>query len=300
LETVQVGVRQRRLRETMREGRQREIDEEEARNVRAVEEFIAGEEAAAEARLVEEEEVRRREEEVRRREEEERRRREEEMRRQEEEARRESLRNKYHGLEIELAELHEYQRTQVHSRHESEGRNLAQQYDSRLSSLSTLHSREVENLTLESKFKIEDWEQHFETEYTSRLVEEQRVEEQYLSELQDYWKGAKDEAYKIRESMDSLREEQQKGFREWNAWRKNQIKTLGESHRRSLDWLEGKQRSEAREVQGQWDIDIIEEGRMCDADSRWVDAVVSERIAILRSLEAEELGDGQIGVAVAL
>jgi hypothetical protein len=300
LETAQAGVRTRLARETEREGRQREVEEEERRNVRLVEEFIEREEAAAEVRRVEEEEERRREVEVMRVKEEKKRRREEEMTRQEEEARRESLGSKYHGLEIELTELHEYQRTQVHSRHESESQTLAKQFDTRFSTLSTLQSQELKNLTLESKVKMEDLEKYFETEYASRLTEEQRVEAQYLSELKKYWNGIRYEVYTIRESRDSLREEQQKGFREWNARRMNQIETLEESQQRSLEWLERKHMSEAREVQGRWDIDRVEEVRMCDADAKWVDAVFAERVAILKTLEEEELEDGQIRVAVAM
>ncbi|EHK98774.1 hypothetical protein M7I_5282 [Glarea lozoyensis 74030] len=175
------------MQEASRVARNREFEEEERRNVQLVEEFIARENAAAEAKRTEEEKVRR----------------------LEEEARRASLRDQFQDLAVELEDLHVYQRIQIQSRQQYEAKVLDKQFSAQLTSLKSTQSAESAKLDSETSAKLQELETQFMAEYTSRVIEENRAEAELIMELQERSQGQKGMEYTIRKSRGELRREQE-------------------------------------------------------------------------------------------
>ena len=272
---IQRGVR---AEEGNRERRERE--EEEAA-IRAVDEFLR---AVEERRLAEAGAERRREEERRRREEEERRRREE--------TRIAEVSRRFRGLGAELESLHDVQRVLMAERYEFESEVLEKEQRDAFDTLSIRHPSELQYLANESAFKIGTAESKFDSEYTARLTEERRIEDQYVDELREYWKGKPDGEYKVREARDDLRRDQDREYKYWDAYRRQQLEAVREGERKKMEALKVKQEAEIKAVDGRAKIDEIEWRRKRFAESRWVEEVNRERIAMLGEMEGREYGRG--------
>ena len=286
LVAIQEAVTLRREEQNVRQARQTAIAEEERANVRLVEEFIRQEEereaAAAEAR--------RREEEAERLAAEERRRQEALAHLEEELAIIASLGVKYQLLAGELETLHEYQRGLIQERHDFESETHTKSLADALSTLALQHSQDLESLYISSRERISQIEASFDTEYQTRVAEERRIEDEYVDELRVYWKERSGGEYRIRASIDELRREQGREFQFWDSYRQTKILACEEGEKKRKEFMEARQGSERREVEGRSEIDRIEGSRKWEAERKWFDTVVQERATMLQDLEREEVG----------
>ncbi|KAG9232669.1 hypothetical protein BJ875DRAFT_466149 [Amylocarpus encephaloides] len=266
---------------TARTARARAAEEEERENLRIVEEFIRQEAEREAAALAAE-----------RRRAEQRQRAEEQARRQAEEARVASLRMKYARLDMALETLHDFQRTTLVARHESENTQLSQSLKEKLEDLSLRHAQESQLLALDSQTRISDLEHTFKAQYHSRLLDERRAEDQYLDELIAFWRGKDGGEVEVRKGRDELRVATGREFAAWNEWWRGEVEACREAEAAKRGYLEKKHVSERNEVEGRGEIDDVELGWKREAEGRWVDEVVGVRWKILGGLERDEVEEG--------
>jgi hypothetical protein len=280
-----VGIQQRaetrRADEGVRNVRAIIEAEEERAAIRAVEEFMR----------VEEERVLR-EVEAERRRVEEQRRREEEVQRRKEEKRIAAVNRKFRGLNAELEALGDVQRVLMAERYEFETEVLKKERQDALDTLYIRHPAELQYLVNESSAKIKDIESKFDNEYTARLAEERRIEDHYVDELREFWRGNPEGEYKVREARDELRRDQDKEYRFWDAYRRQQLESVREGERKKMDALRVKQGAEIKAVDGRAKIDGLEWRRKNFAEGKWVEEVTRERVAMLGEMEGMEYARG--------
>jgi len=274
---VQQEATARRQAQVALTARQREAAEEERLLVQMVADF---ERREAERAAVEAEAQRRRDEAERIAREEERRRREEE--------RIADVNLRFRGLNALLEALHDVQRVHMAERYEFEVNVLKKERQDALDTFSVRHPDEIQQLTAESQKRISELEHKFEQEDEVRLAEERRIEDAYIDQLRAYWQGKPDCAYKVREGRDELRADQNKEYRFWDSHRRRQLQAIFEGEKEKMEALEVKHKAEIKTVEGRSKIDEVEWKRKKWAESKWVEEVVRERIAILQEMEQAE------------
>jgi len=213
---------------------------------------------------------------------------EEERRRRREEERIAAVNLRFHQLTNELDLLHDVQRVLIAERYEFEQEVTKRERYDALDTLSMRHPQEVQFLGTESRSKIADAEHKFDMEYQARLAEERRIEDNYVDELRDYWKGKPESEYKVREARDELRKDQDKEYRFWDAYRRKQLQAISDGERRKMDALLAKQQSEMKALDGRSKIDEVEWKRKKWAEGKWMEEVARERVAMLQVQEQEE------------
>jgi hypothetical protein len=269
LATIQQRADARRQDQTIRNARAAAEAEEERIAVQMVADF----ERAEAARMATEAEAQRR--------------RVEEARRRREEERIAAVNLRFRQLTTELESLHNVQRVLMAERYEFEIEVLKKDCQDTLDTFSVRHPFEMQFLGTESQKKMEDSQYKFDKEYQTRLAEERRIEDDYVDQLRDYWKGKPEAEYKVREARDELRRDQDKEYKFWDSYRRKQLQAIVEGENRKLEALRVKQASEIKAVEGRAKIDEVECRRKRWAEGKWVEIVMSERTAMLQGLEQE-------------
>ena len=273
-----VGIQQRaetrRADEAVQNTRAIREAEEERAAIRAVEDLMRAEEAMF---LREAEAERRREEEVQRR---------------REEKRIAAVNRKFRGLNAELEALGDVQRVLMAERYEFESEVLKKERQDAIDTLYIRHPAELQYLVNESASKINATKSKFDNEYTARLAEERRVEVHYVDELREFWRGKPEGENKVREARDELRRDQDKEYRSWDAYRRQQLESVMDGERKKMDALRVKQKAEIKAVDGRAKIDGLEWRRKNFAEGRWVEEVTRERLAMLGEMEGMEYARG--------
>lgn len=274
---VQQEATARRQAQAALTARQREAAEEERLLVQIVADFERreAEQAAAEAEA------------QRRRDEAERAAREEERRRREEE-RIADVNLRFRGLNALLDALHDVQRVYMAERYEFEVNLLKKERQDALDTFSVRHPEEIQRLTAVSEKMVSDAQQKFEDEYKLRFAEERRIEDEYIEQLRAYWQGKPDAEYKVREGRNELRADQDREYRFWDSYRRRQLEAISEGEKRKMEALVMKHKAEMKTVEGRSKIDEVERKRKKWAESKWVEEVVRERVAILQEMEQAE------------
>lgn len=221
------------------------------------------------------------------RDEEERRQREEERRRIEEE-RIAVIGARFRELTTELEGLNEVQRVFMIERYEFEVEVQRKERQDALDALSIRHTPELNAQASSSQKAISEAENAYKQEYRTRLAEEQRIEADYISQLQAFWAGKPDGELRVREARQELRGDQDKEYKFWDAYRKRQISALREMEKRKLEQMLARHAAEIKVVEGRAKIDAVEWKRKVSAEGKWVDAVVRERGSMLSEMEQVE------------
>ncbi|KAG0648096.1 E3 ubiquitin-ligase ARIH2 [Hyphodiscus hymeniophilus] len=274
LNEIQARAETWRADENLRTARARQEEAEEREAIRAVEEFLRAEEERV-----------RREVEVERR-------REEERRVRREEARIAAINQRFRGLEVELGGLSDFQRVLMAERYDFEAEILNKERQDAVDTLSIRHIHESQYLANESSIKINDSRSKFDSEYQIRLAEERRIEDQYVDELREYWKGKAEGEYKVREARDELRRDQDKEYRFWDGYRRQQLGAVREGEARKMDTLKKKQEAEVKAVDGRAMLDALEWRRKRFGEARWAEEVSRERVTMLAEMEGREYAQG--------
>ena len=254
----------------VRNARARREEEEEREAIRAVEEFVRAEEQRVAREM--EAERRREEQEIRRR----------------EKVRIAGVNRRFRGLDAELEALNNVQKVLMAERYGFETEALKKERQDALDALHFRHPTEMQYLFNESTAKINANEARFDAEYTVRLAEERRIEDQYVDELREYWKGKPAGEYKVREARDELRRDQEREYNFWDGYRREQLEAVREIESRKMDALRVKQEAEVKAVDGRAKLDGIEWRRKQHAEGRWVEAIERERLAMLGEMEGRE------------
>jgi hypothetical protein len=250
--------------------------------IQAVTEFIRAEEERV---LREVEELRRREEEQRAR--------EDEQRRQREEQRIAAVNRKFVSLNAELEALDITQHVLISERQDFETEMLQKERHDAFTTLSLRHPSEISSLASQFATLTNSTEAKFEQEFQTLMSEERSIEDNYVKELLEYWRGKPDGEIKIREARDGLKWDQTRTYRIWEDWRCGQVLAQREEERRKMDALRAKQKAEIRAAESRAKMERLEWKRKVFAESRWVFEVGRERAEMLVEMEGREYAGGE-------
>ena len=259
----------RRANERMRSARARQEEEEKLEAIRAVKEFLRAEE-----------------ERLRREMEAERRRRI--LRRWKKALEFANVTQRFWKLNAELQALSNMQSGSMAQRYEVEAELLEKERQDVKDTQSLRHLTELHYLANNSSAKISAAESRFLAEYTIRLAEEKRIEDQYIEELRQYWKGNPEGDYKVRDARDELRRVQDKEYSFWDEYRRQHLKAVREDEQRKMDALKVKQKVEVKADDRRAEIDGMEWRRKRYAEERWAMVVGTERLALLEEMKERE------------
>jgi hypothetical protein len=173
-------------------------------------------------------------------------------------------------------------------RYEFEIECMKKDRQNEIDTLSIRHPAEMSFLSTESEKKIIDSQQKFEREYQQRYAEELRIENDYLAQLREYWNGKPEAEYRIRDARDELRRDQDKEYRFWDSYRRQQLHAIAEGEKRKMEALMVKQAGEIKAIDGRAKIDEVEWKRKRWAEGQWVEEVTTERVGMLQTMEQEE------------
>jgi hypothetical protein len=269
LATIQQQAVTRRVDENIRTARARAEEEEE----RIVLQMVADFERQEAERLAREAEVQRQAE--------------EEARHHREEERIAAVNLRFHSLNTELEILHNVQRVLMFERHELEAELLSKDRQDALDMLAIRHPTELQVLKNESQSRISNVEARFNADYQTRLAEERRIEDDYVDQLREFWKGKPGGEFKVRESRNELIQDQDREYKNWDAWQRRQLQDIVEVERRKIEGLRGKQENEVKVVEGRSRCEKGEWRRKIIAEERWVKEIGSVRREMLREMEQE-------------
>lgn len=221
------------------------------------------------------------------RDEEERRQREEE-RRLIEEGRIAAIGLHFHKLTIELEVLNEVQRVLMAERYEFEAELQRKERQDALDAIIVRFLASFEAMRKAAYHTVADAEAKYQHEYRTRLVEEQRIETQYLGELRAYWSSQPDGESRVLSALHEMRAEQDREYKFWDAYRKKQLFALKEGEKRKIERLIAKHEAEIKQTEGRAKIDGVEWKTRVWAEGRWVEEVSSVRVEMLAELEMGE------------
>ena len=216
------------------------------------------------------------------------RRRNEEARQRREQDRISAVGERISWLSRQMIGLHGFQRVLLSERHDFEREILRKNRQDALDTLALRHRSETQILHGESQARISKAEHKFQQEYQFRHAEEKKLENQYVNELREYWAGKPEAEDKIREKTGELREDQNKEYRFWDSYRRQQLQASGETEKRRRELLRVKHVREVRAAKERALDDDLVGGRKRRAERKWVQAVLAERREMLTTLELEQ------------
>ena len=266
--------------ETRREQRQfREQSEaEELREILAQIERLEREEAEA-AEVLRQEQERR---------EEERRQREIEERARQESLRRGEVEMKYQQLRQDLDSVNQLQRIMLDVRQDENARELSQEAHKNSDKL--VEEQTAERAEFQSRFvdRLGAKELSLDTDYSSRLEKEKRIEQEYLLQLQRFWSGKPCGKDQIETAILLLRHQMDNRHKAWQRWRTEQIEmyqALLEEERTMREEVMYSVRQRLKDSYAQRKASLT---RQINAEGKWFNAVVLERKGLLAEMELQE------------
>ena len=173
-------------------------------------------------------------------------------------------------------------------RHDLEAENLAIDRQESLDPLSFRYTNETQALLMHSEMVISEMEESFNQEYQLRLMEERRVEYEYVEELFAYWNGKPEAEHRIRQARDDLKTEQDEQYHTWHSHRREELQALIDKEHEKMKTLRAKHAREMRLVQNRVEAAELEWKNEKQAENKWFEEVVKERFTMLQAKEQEE------------
>ncbi|KAI0135157.1 hypothetical protein F4814DRAFT_436915 [Daldinia grandis] len=207
--------------------------------------------------------------------------------------RRRAVEVKYLELCEVFVNVHELQRIIVQRDHSAEEARLRNQGATALEELQEKQKAEREKLSAVTRIKLARREKVLKREYVARVAEEHQIEEQYHTQLKEYWSRKKDGEAKIEAAMKQLKRKMDASFRKWETWRDNELD--------SYHWNVKEEQGIREELMQEVERRLVEDTREAQtafslrktAELRWVDVLIEERSRMLNDMEIDEIENGE-------
>lgn len=197
-----------------------------------------------------------------------------------------------------LNELHQLQQVMLRSQRDEETKNLLTEAASAEADLARRHAAQRQDLDAQHSQELALRRSNFDKEYSIRVAMEDKLERDFLSELQEYWGGAQDE---IERCMLPLMAKMDRGHRRWQRWKDEQVVAHEGRLRAETSAMEVTMSSETESAQRVRREKETELQRRLAAQEKWFHEVVVERERLLYQQEEEEMefgADVLVGVAL--
>lgn len=200
---------------------------------------------------------------------------------------------KYQELRGSFWNIHERQRTIVQRGHSTEEADMERKGAEALAELQEKQKADREKLNTVTKAKLAKREDMLEREYAARVIEERRIEEQYYTQLKEYWSKKRDGEVQMEAAMKELKRKMDAGFKKWEKWRDNELE--------NYHWSVQEEQGIKEEIMQEVERRMVERTREEQnafyqkraAELRWVDIVIEERGRMLDDMEMDELENGE-------
>jgi hypothetical protein len=203
-----------------------------------------------------------------------------------------SISLRYYEFNKELDLLHSLQQIPMAERHEFEQDVLTRERQNALGVLAFRHPSEIKALQAEASHRYNSAKQQFESECHARLATEQRIEDEYLGKMNDFWAGRPECNDRVREAREKYRETQSGHKQFWNSYQRDKLQEVKATEEERLQTLKVRQAGEVKTANSRGVADEMEFRRRRWAEWKWVEVLLNERHAMLRELESEELVRG--------
>ncbi|KAG5973876.1 hypothetical protein E4U55_000218 [Claviceps digitariae] len=206
-----------------------------------------------------------------------------------ENVRRKEIKAKFGELRTQLDTLHEVQHIMVDAQQEERAASLAQETESTKRQLAERHEAERRQLQHDTLAKIHSKEEQFSKEYSARVATERKVEEGYLEQLRDFWKGKPRAEEEIERGMLPLQMRMDQGHRAWQKWKNEQMllyKAKVGDGRIVKEEIMYSQRERTKDLCESKEMELT---RRMMAEKKWFQEIVRERERLLAEWELQEV-----------
>jgi hypothetical protein len=192
------------------------------------------------------------------------------------------------ALNNELSLLHDVQRILMEDRYEHESQTSKLNLLNALDSLAVKHVEEERSLALETERRMADAEAALELEYSYRRSEAQKREDQYVSELEQFYAGVPNAEYQIQFRRDLVRAEFADDCRVWEDDQRSNLRASREVEDKKVEVLKAKQMQDVLRVKEGARVEADKWRVRKEAEIRWREEVFPERERMLSAMEMDE------------
>ncbi|KAG5922241.1 hypothetical protein E4U42_005533 [Claviceps africana] len=206
-----------------------------------------------------------------------------------ENVRRQEVAAKFQELRARLCNLHELQHVMVQVQQEERAASLLHEAESAKMQLAERHEAERRRWQHETRARVHRKEGQFAKEYSVRVATERKVEEEYLQQLREFWKGKPRGEEEIERGMFPLQRRMDQGHKAWQKWKNEQMllyeAKLGEVQIMKEEIMYS-QRERSKELYERKELELT---RRTMAEKKWFQEVVMERERLLEGWELQEV-----------
>ena len=206
-----------------------------------------------------------------------------------ESVRRRDVEVKFRSLREALDELHDVQLVLLDVEHEEEGAELSSEARTKKSELETQQESEQAVLNELASTKFDKREAELVKDYQVRAAEEKKVEDEYHQQLIDFWGNNPYATVKIEESMLPLRRRMDKGYKQWQAWKEQELGAYRIQLDDSRAVKEEYMYSAKHRMIDMYDTRELELQKRFVAEKKWLEVLIRERERLLGQKEVEEM-----------
>ncbi|KAG6001905.1 hypothetical protein E4U21_003655 [Claviceps maximensis] len=206
-----------------------------------------------------------------------------------ENVRRREIATKFVELRLHLDNIHELQNVMADAQQEERAASLLEESESAKTQLAERHEAERRRFQDDTRAKIRLKEDQFSKEYSARVATERRVEERYLQQLRDFWKGRRRAEEEIARGMLSLQTRMDQGHRAWQKWKNEQMLSYEAKLGDAQVIKEEIMYSQRERTKDLWQGKERELTRRALAEKKWFQEIVLERERLLAEREVQEV-----------
>lgn len=203
--------------------------------------------------------------------------------------RRQEVEIKYQQLLTSLNDMHELQHVLVDMEQEENAKDLMKESNVKKRQLAEKHEVERGELETRHATKLTQLESELNKEYSTRVAQERKVEQEYFQQLQEFWGHKASGEEEIERAMFPLRKRMDQGHRAWKKWKEEQLKTCRSKMDDERTVREELMYSQRERMKDAYENQETELTRRMVAEKKWVQEVILERESLLLQYEEQEM-----------
>ena len=169
------------------------------------------------------------------------------------------------------------------------GMDLIAESRSRRTDLEAKNEAERAETTSLILAKVSAKEHAFTKDYAKRVSKEKKIEEEYLVQLQTFWKGKAGGDKEIETGMTPLRKRMDQGYRSWQKWKHAELETYRAKLEDERTIREELMYSMKQHLEDKYADMATDMERRKIAEKKWLHEIILERERLLGELEVQEM-----------
>ncbi|KAG6013222.1 hypothetical protein E4U43_007428 [Claviceps pusilla] len=203
--------------------------------------------------------------------------------------RRREINAKFRELRTRLANVHELQYVMIGAQQEERAASVLQEAESLKTQLAERHEAVRRQFQQDTLAKVHLKEEQYSKEYSARVAIERKVEEGYLEQLCDFWKGRPRAEEEIKRCMLPLQMRMDQGHKAWQSWKNEQMRLYEaklDDARVMKEEIMHSQKERTRDLCEEKELVLT---RRMLAEKKWFQEIVLERERLLAEVELQEV-----------